>query len=229
VTGGDSPAYHGPICAGACIDAQYQPFLDALWNWNATHLTTGYYDCELQLLSLVVASGNWWSPLRTGSGGTPAPAPSPSPAPAPAPTSAPAPAPAPTANLVGNGDFASGLDGWANWGNAVVVGGAVQVGTAAGGVGQDVATKLVAGRTYRLTATARITTAAEGVFVGVKLMDGNWATLLDNAQVVNSLTATAVSITFTVPAGVAAANVYVWKNASTALGVVDNFSLVQVG
>jgi hypothetical protein len=62
VTGGQSPAYHGPICAGACIDAQYQSFADALWTWNAKNLTTGYYDSEIQLLSLAVASGNWWSP-----------------------------------------------------------------------------------------------------------------------------------------------------------------------
>jgi hypothetical protein len=60
-TGGQSPAYHGPICAGACIDAKYQSFADTLWTWNAGHLTTGYYDGEIQLLSLVVASGNWWS------------------------------------------------------------------------------------------------------------------------------------------------------------------------
>ena len=62
VTGGQSPADHGPICAAACIDAQYQGFADTLWNWNAKNLTTGYYDSEIQLLSLVVASGNWWSP-----------------------------------------------------------------------------------------------------------------------------------------------------------------------
>jgi hypothetical protein len=60
-TGGQSPAYHAPICAGACIDAKYQGFVDAMWNWNAGHLTTGYYDGEIQLLSMVVASGNWWS------------------------------------------------------------------------------------------------------------------------------------------------------------------------
>lgn len=63
VTGGDSGAFHGPICAGACIDAKYQPFLDPLWNWNAKNLTRGYYDTEIQLLSMVVASGNWWSPV----------------------------------------------------------------------------------------------------------------------------------------------------------------------
>ena len=68
LTGGNSAAYHGPICAGACVDAQYQAFLDAMWNWNASHLTTGYYDGEIQLLSMVVASGNWWSPINVGSG-----------------------------------------------------------------------------------------------------------------------------------------------------------------
>ncbi|HUR87661.1 MAG TPA: glycosyl hydrolase family 8 [Ramlibacter sp.] len=61
VTGGQSPAYHGPICAGACIDARYQGFADTLWTWNAKNLTTGYYDSEIQLLSMVVASGNWWT------------------------------------------------------------------------------------------------------------------------------------------------------------------------
>ena len=62
LTGGNSPAYHGPICAGACVDARFQGFLDAMWNWNVKHLTTGYYDGEIQLLSMVVASGNWWTP-----------------------------------------------------------------------------------------------------------------------------------------------------------------------
>jgi hypothetical protein len=61
LTGGSSPAYNAPICAGACVDARFQPFLDAMWNWNAKNLTTGYYDGEIQLLSMVVASGNWWS------------------------------------------------------------------------------------------------------------------------------------------------------------------------
>ena len=62
LSGGNSGAYHGPICAGACVDARFQGFLDAMWDWNVKHLTTGYYDGELQLLSLVVASGNWWTP-----------------------------------------------------------------------------------------------------------------------------------------------------------------------
>ncbi|MDB5874731.1 MAG: putative b-glycanase, Glycoside Hydrolase Family 8 [Ramlibacter sp.] len=62
--GGNSAAYHGPICAGACVDARFQGFLDAMWNWNVGRLTTGYYDSEIQLLSMAVASGNWWSTAR---------------------------------------------------------------------------------------------------------------------------------------------------------------------
>jgi len=61
LSGGNSAAYSGPICAGACVDARFQTFLDAMWDWNAKNLTTGYYDSEIQLLSLVVASGNWWT------------------------------------------------------------------------------------------------------------------------------------------------------------------------
>jgi endo-1,4-beta-D-glucanase Y len=64
LTGGNSPAYSGPILAGACVDARFQGFVDAMWNWNARNLNTGYYDSEIQLLSMVVASGNWWTPVR---------------------------------------------------------------------------------------------------------------------------------------------------------------------
>jgi hypothetical protein len=56
------PSFNAPICAGACVDARFQSFADALWDWNVNHLTTGYYASEIQLLSMAVASGNWWTP-----------------------------------------------------------------------------------------------------------------------------------------------------------------------
>jgi hypothetical protein len=217
LTGGNSPAYHGPICAGACVDARFQGFLDTMWNWNATHLTTGYYDSELQLLSMVVASGNWWTP---GASSTNTPATTPT-----EPTNT---APAPSGSVVANGDFASGLTYWDNWGNAQVVGGALQVGTAAGGVGQNVFDKLTPGTKYVLTGTAHITAAAEGVFVGVKLMDSAGAALVSQQQLVSSLTPAGVSISFTAPQGVASGYVFVWKNTNGAIGVVDNLALVAV-
>ena len=57
-----SQAFIGPATAGALVDARFQPFLNSLWSYSASNLARGYYDTELQLLSLIVASGNWWNP-----------------------------------------------------------------------------------------------------------------------------------------------------------------------
>ena len=227
LTGGNSPAYHGPICAGACVDARFQGFLDTMWNWNAGHLTAGYYDGEIQLLSMVVASGNWWTPGASASTGTSTNTNTNTTASTETNTST-STSPASSGNLVANGDFSGGLTGWSNWGNSQVVGGALQVGTAAGGVGNSIYTKLTAGTRYLLTATASITAAAEGVYVGVKLMDSAGAALVNQAQLVSSLTPAGVSVSFTAPAGVASGYVYVWKNTNSAIGVVDDVAVVAV-
>jgi len=52
----------GPMLCGAMVDPRFQGFLDNLWNWNANNFTTDYYDSELQLIPMIVASGNWWNP-----------------------------------------------------------------------------------------------------------------------------------------------------------------------
>ena len=57
-----SPSFVGPATAGAMVDVRFQPFLNALWSYSSAHLATNYYDTELELLSLIVASGNWWNP-----------------------------------------------------------------------------------------------------------------------------------------------------------------------
>ncbi len=73
---------------GAQVDPTFQPFLNQSWNWMAANFVTTYYDSELSLLSMLVASGNWWTPTATGSTTVaPAPEPAPAPAPAPAPSS----------------------------------------------------------------------------------------------------------------------------------------------
>ena len=59
---------------GAQVDASFQPYLNASWDWMTSRFVTDYYDAELSLLSMLVASGNWWTP-------TPAPGPTPAPAP----------------------------------------------------------------------------------------------------------------------------------------------------
>jgi endo-1,4-beta-D-glucanase Y len=57
-----SQAFIGPATAGAMVDARFQPFLNSLWSYSSANMSHGYYDTELQLLSLIVASGNWWNP-----------------------------------------------------------------------------------------------------------------------------------------------------------------------
>ena len=57
-----APAFIGPATAGAMVDARFQPFLNSLWSYSRANAAKGYYESELQLLSLVVASGNWWNP-----------------------------------------------------------------------------------------------------------------------------------------------------------------------
>ncbi len=80
---------------GAQVDASFQPYLNASWDWMTSHFVTSYYDSELSLLSMLVASGNWWTP--TPAAGAPAASATTAPvasAPAPAPTVTAAPAPA---------------------------------------------------------------------------------------------------------------------------------------
>ena len=57
-----SASFIGPATVGAMVDARFQPFLNSLWSYSSENLARGYYDNELQLLSLIVASGNWWNP-----------------------------------------------------------------------------------------------------------------------------------------------------------------------
>lgn len=52
----------GPLMVGCMVDPAHQGFLDTLWTAHAGHFTTDYYDSELQLLPMLVASGNWWNP-----------------------------------------------------------------------------------------------------------------------------------------------------------------------
>jgi hypothetical protein len=201
------PSFIGPAAVGAMVDARFQGLLDAAWSWNTAHLQTGYYASEIQLLSMVVASGNWWTP---GAVKTP---------------TQPSTTPVATVNLLANGDFSSGLAGWTNWGNSVAAAGAVQVGGAAGGIAQDVTGKLSIGGKYQLTGKALITLAAEGIFVGVKVMDAAGNVLLNQTQLVSSLTAANLSVPFTVPQGAASGIVYIWKNADSALGYVSALAL----
>jgi hypothetical protein len=57
-----NPSFIGPATAGAMADGKFQPFLNSLWTYSNANTSNNYYDNELELLSLIVASGNWWNP-----------------------------------------------------------------------------------------------------------------------------------------------------------------------
>src|SRR6185369_10979363 len=143
-------------------------------------------------------------------------------------------APASTTNLVSNPGFESGLTGWGNWGNAQAVTGqsasgsqSVRVGTAAGGVGQNVA-GMIAGTSYHFTSKVKVSVAGETAYVGVKFQDATGATLLDKITPVTSTSYSAVSLDAVAPANSATALVYVWKNAGVGYADVDDVGLGPV-
>lgn len=137
-------------------------------------------------------------------------------------------------NLVFNGDFEGGMAGWVNWGNATVAAGqgsagssALSVGTDAGGAGHDVG-GIVAGGTYRLTAQARVSVAAEIVYVGVNFVD-QWGTpVTQNAVPITSMVYQSVGFDVVAPPNAVRAVVYVWKNAGSGPGHVDDITFAEV-
>jgi endo-1,4-beta-D-glucanase Y len=55
-------AFAAPFGVAAMADQQHEPWLNALWTLIADAPSQGYYEDTLQLLSMIVMSGNWWSP-----------------------------------------------------------------------------------------------------------------------------------------------------------------------
>ena len=131
------------------------------------------------------------------------------------PASAPTP---PSASLLVNGDFENALSAWDDWGNAVAVAGAgsagsaaVRVGTAAGGVGQSVG-GIQPGRSYRLSAQARVDAGAQVAYVGLRFLDAAGTALSNQSAGFGTTAYAPVSLDVVAPANAAAALVYVWKD-----------------
>ena len=60
-----STAFTSPLLVASIVDAQHQSFLNMGWQIikNANY---SYYDASINLLSMLVISGNWWVPLEEG-------------------------------------------------------------------------------------------------------------------------------------------------------------------
>jgi endo-1,4-beta-D-glucanase Y len=59
---GPSAAYIAPFGVAAMVHPGHQRFLDAIWSWLESRPLEGYYADSIRLFSMMVMSGNWWSP-----------------------------------------------------------------------------------------------------------------------------------------------------------------------
>lgn len=57
----ESAAYTAPLIAAAITNADYQQWLDKGWQWMVTRKEL-YYPDTINLLCMLLISGNWWSP-----------------------------------------------------------------------------------------------------------------------------------------------------------------------
>lgn len=137
------------------------------------------------------------------------------------------------ANLVSNATFETGMAGWVNWDNSLVLDGAgvsgsraLRVGTAAGGAGHDVG-GIVAGATYRLTAQVKVSDASEVAYVGINILDQGGAAVAQQAVPASSLGYATASVDITAPATAARAVVYIWKNAGSGYAYLDDVMLAR--
>ena len=60
-----TPSFVCPLAVGAMIDAENQEWLNDMWNFITTEFEfkdSQYYDNSLQMLSMLILSGNYWVP-----------------------------------------------------------------------------------------------------------------------------------------------------------------------
>lgn len=57
-----SMAFAAPFGVAAMADGAHKPWLNKLWTTIAAAPSEGYYEDTIQLMSMIVMSGNWWAP-----------------------------------------------------------------------------------------------------------------------------------------------------------------------
>jgi len=129
--------------------------------------------------------------------------------------------------LIANGDFENGLASWNVLGGTLVSGdaqsgnNAFQTNPSFGGLTQ-VISGLAPNTDYTLTGWAKVGTAGEPVYIGVKNFGG---TELNGD--VTSTNYTQVVLPFKTGSSSTSAEIYCWRNQGTTPAVCDNFVLVQ--
>ncbi|HXE47235.1 MAG TPA: carbohydrate binding domain-containing protein [Ramlibacter sp.] len=149
-------------------------------------------------------------------------------------TSSPAPLRAAAASLPFSSDFEAGMTDWVNWSNSQVVDGAgasgslraLRVGAAAGGAAHDVA-GIVPGATYQLSAQVKVSDPTETVYIGIKILDPLDSTVAQQIVPVSSTAYSLTTVKVAAPANAVRAVVFVWKNAGSGFGFVDDVVLAR--
>lgn len=126
------------------------------------------------------------------------------------------------------------MTGWStNWGNSVITASgvyagasSVRVGTAAGGVNQEVMSKLSVGSSYTLSFAAKLgSTSDRAAEIGIEFFNSSGTVILDRHVVPASTSWSAGSVSFTVPSGATSALVYVYKGSGSSYLYADSFNL----
>jgi hypothetical protein len=55
-------AFAAPAMVGAMTNSAHQAYLNALFTALTDNFPTDYFDSEIALICLIIASGNWWKP-----------------------------------------------------------------------------------------------------------------------------------------------------------------------
>jgi beta-glucanase (GH16 family) len=146
----------------------------------------------------------------------------------------------PKPNIILNPGFVDGFTGWNRW-NATVLDSTIFNKTPnsaklaaelAGGVAQNVTSRVKVGGTYQLTAFGRFATSSSKkqiLWIGVKIEDASGNQILKSAQSISSTTFQQSSpVTFTVPANAHTVRIWFYKNVTPSACNVDDFELIEV-
>jgi len=57
-----TPAFSAPFVTASMVDIKYQKFLNKGWKFLRKNRSGSYFDRTINLLNLLVISGNWWKP-----------------------------------------------------------------------------------------------------------------------------------------------------------------------
>jgi hypothetical protein len=130
----------------------------------------------------------------------------------------------PDTNVVRNAGFDQDLSIWEDWGGSSLLSSGAFSGSRGlrisgndqGGMGQEILFRIKTGGVYTLTAQAKIGTASDEVYLGVRFFNLLNGTISDQRVRITTTSYSAHTVQITIPQGASSAKVYVWKQSTPA-------------